>query len=117
MTPNELLQNSDWHYAFTEANADIRRAHPTRSEPELDPIDISDIDKVVAYVEGENDGPNWLVVGVANDGRWFMMSAGCDYTGWDCQAGGTLTVAHGPIELMAWGMTNDDKQRLGGMFS
>ena len=37
---------------------------------------------VVAKYEGENDGPDWEMVGSLDDGRWFHCQAWCDYTGW-----------------------------------
>ena len=31
----------------------------------------------------ENLQRAWVIAGKTNDGRWFCLSAGCDYTGWD----------------------------------
>lgn len=45
-------------------------------------FDIADVDGVEASVEGENDGADWVVFGLLKDGRWFSVTAGCDYTGW-----------------------------------
>lgn len=40
---------------------------------------------------GENDGSNWIwEVGLA-DGRTIQIEGWCDYTGWDCQSGATVT--------------------------
>lgn len=43
--------------------------------------------------EGENDGQPWMCYGLLKDGRYFYLEAWCDYTGWDCQSGGSVTVA------------------------
>lgn len=56
---------------------------------------LSCVTRVIAADEGENDGADWIAV-VELDGtgwsegrkRFCVMRAGCDYTGWDCQAGG-----------------------------
>jgi hypothetical protein len=48
--------------------------------------------------QGENDGRNWLWAVQfegAYDGDWWVLCAGCDYTGWDCQAGGHWTKVSG----------------------
>lgn len=102
----------DWSSAWHEGMLDIRRAHPT-STVTLGLLGPEDVDVVLSADEGENDGPEWLLYGVAKDGRYFFLSAGCDYTGWDCQAGGTLTVANSAQEMLSFGMTNSDRQRLG----
>jgi hypothetical protein len=106
------LKDYDWISAFQEANVDIRRAHPTDTNVSVNPINPGDVETVLAWDEGYNDGPDWLLMGIAQDGRAFLVSAGCDYTGWDCQASGTLTVAANPIQLMAFGMTTEQSNRL-----
>lgn len=67
-----VLDEYDWKAAFSYA----------------DNFDIADVASITAFREGENDGANWLMYGTLKDGRHFYLSAGCDYTGWDCQAGG-----------------------------
>ena len=101
----------DWDQAWVYGG-DTRRAHPT-STVSLAPLGPDDVDVVLSADEGENDGPEWLLYGVAKDGRYFFLSAGCDYTGWDCQAGGTMTVAHTAQEMLTFGMTDSDRSRLG----
>lgn len=101
----------DWASAW-EVYGDVRSAHPT-SGVSLAGLSPDDVDVVLSADEGENDGPEWLLYGVAKDGRYFFLSAGCDYTGWDCQAGGTLTVAKTEREMLDFGMTKDNRDRLG----
>lgn len=48
------------------------------------PDDIIDI---VAEVPGANDEFDWWWVLAMTDGRFFLLSGGCDYTGWDCRSG------------------------------
>ena len=47
------------------------------------PFGISDVAILLGSVEGDNAGPDWVAVGQLRDGRFFRVSAGCDYTGWD----------------------------------
>lgn len=37
---------------------------------------------------GENDGPHWVWILELLDGSFGYLKAGCDYTGWNCLAGG-----------------------------
>lgn len=47
------------------------------------PFTREDVVIILCMSEGENDGPPWVIAGALRDGRWFHLSAGCDYTGWD----------------------------------
>lgn len=47
------------------------------------PFGRDDVAEIVAMSEGENDGDEWLIAGRLEDGRFFYIEAGCDYTGWD----------------------------------
>ena len=87
----KVLQDTDLRHAFGYAGdsgpyipgpADIRPALPN-DDVSLAPFTRFDVERVVAYSEGCNDESNWLVAGKLWDGRWFCLSAGCDYTtGW-----------------------------------
>ena len=59
-------------------------------------FDVTDIEKVVAVWEGENDGDDWRWVlkvtkdcAEKNGGRYVFLQGGCDYTGWDCRSWAT----------------------------
>ena len=41
-----------------------------------------DVCHILASDEGHNDGPDWVMAGMLCDGRYFVIRAGCDYTGW-----------------------------------
>jgi hypothetical protein len=89
--PKEL-EGSDWMYAFAYAGEpnqgrcdgtlSIKRADPRDRSTSLTPFSRWDVAEVLGLSEGENDGKNWLVYGRLLDGRYFFLSAGCDYTGW-----------------------------------
>lgn len=101
-------EDYDWKEAFVYAGT-IRTATGCSEEP----FGMDDVDVVLKASPGENDGPSWLMVGKLKDGRFFILDAGCDYTGWDCQAGGDASVAQSLAELIRMGMTNEHRERLG----
>ena len=47
------------------------------------------------------------------DGRHVFMSASCDTTGWDCQAGGRSIVGDDKDALIRLAMTGEERGRLG----
>jgi hypothetical protein len=71
-----------------------------------------DVVEILVMSDGENDGPSWLGVFRLRDGRFAFLSASCDYTGWDCQAGGAAVVALDLTHLIAFGMGDYDRARL-----
>ena len=74
MTLEQLNDSYDWREAFKYAT---------------DGVEMADVVKVVASIDGENDGPSWQGVFKLKDGRFMYLSASCDYTGWGCQEGGS----------------------------
>ena len=76
------LDGYDWEKAFDEAVKVIEPAPPT-SQVSLGPYTRDDVVHVVAMVDGENDGDEWIGVFQLADGRWICVEAGCDYTGWE----------------------------------
>jgi len=53
---------------------------------------IEDVANIHAEVPGHNDDDNWYWIIELKDGRIVLTSAWCDYTGWDCQSGGSSQV-------------------------
>lgn len=82
-----------------------------------DPILEEDIAHVFDSYPGANNGPAWMIAGVLKDGRYFYLEASCDYTGWDCQAGGTTTVARDLRALYHFGLTDEARERLPGVIA
>lgn len=108
----EMKQDYDWQEAFNFCSSeDIRKALPG-SSVSREGFTIDDVERIFAADEGENDESEWLALGKLKDGRWFLLSAWCDYTGWDCQSGGTTTVANSLEELIRYGMTGIELRRL-----
>lgn len=92
----EITESYDWQEAFGFAA-----------------FSVNEINTLDRMEEGYNDGDPWLAVGTLKDGRYFFLSAWCDYTGWDCQAGGGSETADTLESLIRWHMGDDDRQRLG----
>lgn len=114
----EILEGYDWQEAFgyagepgTYGEASVSPCVGT--ETPVTPFTREDVVEVIASKEGENDGPNWKLLGRLSDGRFFFLSAGCDYTGWDCQAGGGATVDTSLAHLIQFGIGQDDRDDLG----
>lgn len=47
------------------------------------PFEYSDIEKILAEIEGEQDGDDWHWILKLKDGQFAYAFGGCDYTGWD----------------------------------
>lgn len=90
----EEIQGYSWHEAFGYAGEKDTCAinfqggyHLAAAFPgcpvSLEPFSRKDVCHLEYVFEGKNDGPDWIAIGHLKDGRWFRLSAGCDYTGWD----------------------------------
>ena len=53
---------------------------------------LFDLETIYAFQEGENDNEEWILLGQAQSGYYVFMEARCDYTGFDCQGGGTVAL-------------------------
>lgn len=78
----DLLKDDygDWIYVFKYGDPDP--VITSRNKISLEAFTGKDVRTVISYVEGANDGPPWRMIGELNDGRFFYIEAGCDYTGW-----------------------------------
>ena len=96
MTNHDWQEEYDWIEAFEYAD-----------------FSIQDVDEVIYMEEGENDGASWIMFGKLDDGMFFFLTAGCDYTGWDCQAGGSSYVSRDKNKIIYNGMGVEDRRRFG----
>ncbi len=118
----EEIRGYDWEHAFQCCgpaeedsscfndpcvSAAIDKAHVS-----IAPFQRVDVAEILAAEEGENDGPNWIGVFRLKDGRYAFLSAGCDYTGWDCRSGGHAIVDDDLDHLIQLGLGADDRARL-----
>lgn len=90
------LDDYDWEEAFEYAE-----------------FDREDVAEIIYLIEGENDGDEWCGVFKLNNGKYGTLHAGCDYTGWDCQAGGDSYVADDLRTAILGGLDEYDRKRLG----
>lgn len=91
-----VLDTYDWEQAFTYA--DFKR---------------EDVAEIIALHEGENDGPPWVILVKLNSGIFGYLEAGCDYTGWDCRAGGHSDRDADLANLIRMKLSKDNRARLG----
>ncbi len=82
-----ILQDDDWAEVFgDESSGNTNKktdACPPGSDVDISPPSRADVAEVLATVNGENDGDDWVGVFKLNDGRFLLAYGGCDYTGWD----------------------------------
>ena len=114
----ELLTD-DWHQVFgyagepAESNSAGCLPLPVANyRGSITPILRVDVAEILAMDEGEKDERTWMLACKLNDGRYLYIEAGCDYTGWDCQASGSAWVANDLQSLILFGLTNEARARL-----
>jgi hypothetical protein len=117
ITLDQLLTDYDWAQVFADENAGnvdktTREALPG-SGVSTAPASRPDVARIVAAVNGENDGAEWLGLFELKDGRYLVAQGGCDYTGWDCQASNAMTVASTLDEALVYGLSDEEARRLG----
>ena len=89
------------------------RALPNDLDTSVEPIHVWDIKRVVALANGEPDVADWLVVGECYDGRYVSVRAGCDHSGWGCRNLGKVVVAACEEEIIRFGLSAYERERLG----
>ena len=72
-------EDYDWKEVFDYAKPE---PVPPEASVRADAFCIDDVEEVYSAVNGQNDGDDWVMVGRLKDGRFFMVAAYCDYTGW-----------------------------------
>lgn len=108
MTVEQLMADYHWKSAFDEAygyGIGLRYHDTDDSEPDDNEPPISNVVRVIASADGEPDGDDWIGIFEMQDGSFVCLRAGCDYTGWDCQANGRIETFRTEVEAcseMAW---------------
>ena len=74
---------------------------------------FDDIAQIVALSNGDNDGPSWLGLFETHDNCYLYVEAGCDYTGWDCQANASAEW-HTDLEQAKAMIPQENRKRLLG---
>lgn len=62
---------------------------------------LEDVAYVLAALMGENDGPSYHWIIAMKDHTYAYVSGACDYTGWDCQSGGSAEILPSLREVLA----------------
>lgn len=110
--PRPSVEDYDWVEAFGYAGDPGKvfdRDAGDGAAGEL--FGLADVVEFLGWSAGENDGRSWIAWGRLKDGRYFYLSAGCDYTGWDCQAGGEAWVSR-DRETVWRQIPDDDRERM-----
>ena len=113
LTLEKMREDYDWKAAFGFCSTPGHISPVVGSDAKRDFFGIGDVTQIVASSEGCNDGDNWVMVGKLSDGRYFFLDAWCDYTGWDCQSGGSVIVSLDLSDLWQFGLTDSARDRLG----
>jgi hypothetical protein len=106
----DLKKDSDWQCAFWEAFYHNYQWGNSDDHP------INSVEEILAYSDGENEGPDWIGVFYMGEPylKYAIVAAGCDYTGWDCQAGGAVEFYEDVNHAVSkFALTNDMRERLG----
>lgn len=111
MELEKFKNDYDWRNAF---NVAFGKKHKWDDEADTD-NPIHDVLEIIAYEIGENEGKDWIGIFKMCDGKYVVLSAGCDYTGWECVGNSgrhetfdTLEAALSPLSL-----TREFRDRLG----
>jgi len=64
-----------------------------------------DVLAICAEVPGANDELNWWWILALKDGRYVLLSAWCDYTGWNCRSGIEYNIVTDSAEAAALAAT------------
>ena len=90
--PNEWGSDAgDLPYALRAQDSSRRRGDPPPSPP---PLLLEEIAGLAAHVPGHNEEYRWYWVAHTPgrpEGPWALVDAWCDYTGWGCRDGCTVT--------------------------
>lgn len=57
------------------------------------PFTLDQVDDILACIAGHNDEDDWYWIVQLKDGSFYLIDAGCDYTGWDCNSSCTCIKA------------------------
>lgn len=114
-----VLDDYHWAEAFgfagepgtAAASANVSRCEGAECSDA--PFAREDVEILRHIREGEPDGLPWLALGRLRDGRFFYLEAGCDFTGWDCIAEGSVWVSHDYDNLLRFGVTDTARNAWG----
>ena len=92
-----------------DPDSDMKSAYASNSDSF--PFDIREIQNIFANVPGHNDEDHWYWI-VEVKKQFYLIEAWCDYTGWDCQSGATVTLGRNPHDCCLKVKEEDKRQNL-----
>jgi len=98
-----------WEYIFN--NYVGRPSNPLTRKVSERAYGKEDIAKVIATADGKNDGDHWVGIFKTKDKKYLYVTGWCDYTGWDCQSGGSAEIYNTLKECIAC-VTPEHRSRL-----
>lgn len=111
------LEDYDWEEVFGEGSGGnctaIVPSKPPMDSTSVETFSREDVAEIRGLVEGEKDESSWIVWGRLKDGRFFFAEGSCDYTGWDCRASNSGSVASTENDLVRFCITPADRDRFG----
>jgi hypothetical protein len=108
----ELFQQYGFGDTFEMGCGDLKKID-NNEEISTHSIKVDDIESVISYDEGQNDGDNWIFIIKTYDGRYVFMSAGADYTGFGCQQWlNNSDISYSLTTLINFSLTDEDRSRL-----
>lgn len=108
-TAEHVKDDCDWQEAFKYAH---EVSNPVTRETIKYENPIEEVAYVVAISEGSNDGPEWVGIFLMKDGKFLFLAAGCDYSGWGCQASGHAEWHNSLKTLWSCITVDDHRERL-----
>lgn len=72
---------------------------------------MQDIKRVIVYDNGYNEGPEWVGLFEMKNGKFVVLRASCDYTGWGCREGGSSAV-YETLKMAVQDLGDDDRHRM-----
>jgi hypothetical protein len=118
LTLDAFREDYDWGGSFDRSEGAVyeasQRPDPVPGFDGATAWGLDDVAEIIASDVGHGEYAETTCRAVLRltDGRFVHMEAGCDTTGWDCQAGGRSWVADSLDALLRFGMTSDDRERL-----
>lgn len=113
----ELLTDYDWSEVFGEGPGVIFdgtiQVVPPGANVAPSGVSRAMVAEVIASVNGENGGEQWVGLFRLDDGRFLVAEGGCNYTGWDCRSGNSLCVAGSLADAVKYGLNPEQQARLG----
>lgn len=94
-----------WNYGpvIDEEKSDI---------PESDMVDYNQFETVYFARPGRNDEESWTFLVKHKNGYYVSFDASCDYTGFDCQGGGSITYSEDGKKMWSFGLTNKMREEI-----